>query len=217
MKILKYITLFFIFSSIVLFGFEYSRVASAEKKTNRIKQVYLNSNALSLDTIPGEWIEILLKIEDPNFYSHDGIDVSTPGAGLTTITQGLTKFMYFEKFRPGFAKLEQSLIAKFVVDKHFSKEEQLEVLFNHAYLGHFQGQKIIGFSNASRTYFGKSFSELTKNEYISLVAMLIGPNGVHVIKKPEENRLRVHRIEQVLAGKYKPKSVTDIQYSANGA
>ena len=35
--------------------------------------------------------EILIKVQDPGFYNHNGIDLSTPGAGLTTITQAIVK------------------------------------------------------------------------------------------------------------------------------
>lgn len=33
----------------------------------------------------------LLAIEDPAFYRHHGVDLKTPGAGLTTITQSLVR------------------------------------------------------------------------------------------------------------------------------
>ena len=65
--------------------------------------------------------EILIKVQDPGFYSHGGIDLSTPGAGLTTITQAIVKKLYFENFKAGIAKIRQSLIARFVVHDLISK------------------------------------------------------------------------------------------------
>jgi membrane carboxypeptidase/penicillin-binding protein len=63
------------------------------------------------EQFPEGWLQALLTVEDPHFYTHDGIDASTPGAGITTITQGLVKLYYFHPFKPGIAKLRQSLIA----------------------------------------------------------------------------------------------------------
>jgi membrane carboxypeptidase/penicillin-binding protein len=163
--------------------------------------------------VPKTWLELLLKVEDPNFRNHKGIDFSTHGAGLTTITQGLAKFMYFESFKPGFAKIEQTLIARFVINNHFSKDEQLEILINHVYLGHFNGERVTGFSEASHVYFGKSFLDLTESEYISLVAMFIGPNAFNVIKQSKKNKLRVERIKDFLNGKYIPKDLSDTYYN----
>ena len=76
---------------------------------------------LTLVDFPDGWLEDLLKIEDPNFYGHNGVDLSTPGAGITTITQGMVKYLYFENFKPGVAKLRQSLIAVFAVNALISK------------------------------------------------------------------------------------------------
>ena len=60
--------------------------------------------------------EILLKVQDPGFYDHSGIDLWTPGAGLTTITQAIVKKLYFNDFKSGIAKIKQSLIARFAVN-----------------------------------------------------------------------------------------------------
>ena len=59
--------------------------------------------ALTAKQLSEEQLRILLAVEDPNFFSHSGIDLSTPGAGLTTITQALAKRLYFEQFQPGLA------------------------------------------------------------------------------------------------------------------
>ena len=59
---------------------------------------------------------IIIKVQDPGFYNHHGIDLSTPGGGLTTISQAIVKKLYFEKFTPGIGKIKQSIIARFVVD-----------------------------------------------------------------------------------------------------
>ncbi|MEW8218785.1 MAG: hypothetical protein AB2770_10515, partial [Candidatus Thiodiazotropha taylori] len=61
--------------------------------------------SLTLSSLTVKRKSALLKIEDPNFYQHSGIDFTTPGAGITTITQALVKTIYFERFSPGIAKI----------------------------------------------------------------------------------------------------------------
>ena len=56
----------------------------------------------------------LLRIDDPAFRRHHGMDGRTRGAGYTTITQGLVKILFFDDFRPGlfrWRKVEQTIIA----------------------------------------------------------------------------------------------------------
>lgn len=55
-------------------------------------------------------LSILLAMEDPGFYTHKGVDLKTPGAGLTTITQVLVKKLYFKEFKPGLRKIKQILL-----------------------------------------------------------------------------------------------------------
>ena len=45
--------------------------------------------ALQVSDLTPRQLDILLKVEDPNFFNHHGVDFTTPGAGITTITQGL--------------------------------------------------------------------------------------------------------------------------------
>ncbi len=167
---------------------------------------------LSLKDFDRGRLNILLKVEDPGFYSHHGIDYETPGQGLTTIAQTIVKFLYFKDFKPGFAKLKQSLIAGFAVTPLVSKKDQLKVFINQCYLGHHNKKPVRGFTQAAQVYFGKGFRELTKDEYLSLVAMLIDPNGYHVIRHPKKNAQRVSRIKTVLDGSYKPKGLMDMYY-----
>ena len=154
------------------------------------------------------WRDILLKVEDPAFFSHGGVDLSTPGAGLTTITQGLVKVLYFENFRPGFQKPRQTLIAWLALDPLVSKEDQLTLFLNLIGLG--QGTR--GFDQAARHYYGKEFSQLSQEQYISLVAMIVAPRTFNLRTQPQRNALRVARIKELVAGRYKPKGLCDLFY-----
>jgi membrane carboxypeptidase/penicillin-binding protein len=70
-------------------------VAHARRITPGMIDGVLKSEAirLQLSNFPAEWLDMTLTVEDPSFYQHNGIDLSTPGAGITTITQGMVKYL----------------------------------------------------------------------------------------------------------------------------
>jgi membrane carboxypeptidase/penicillin-binding protein len=179
------------------------RIYEGEARPLQAKIEDLNHNKMS-------W---LLNIQDPGFYQHKGIDLSTPGAGLTTITQAIVKKLYFKEFNSGFNKVKQSLIARFVAHEILEKSEQIVIFINSVYMGMVDGKEIYGLAQSSQVYYGKVLSQLSDDEYLSLVAMLIGPNQFNVLSAPEKNRERVARIKSVLSGEYKPKDLTDVYYN----
>ena len=159
---------------------------------------------LELTDLSDEQLKALLKIQDPNFYNHNGFDFSTPGAGVTTISQGLVKMYYFEKFKPGIQKIKQTLIARFAFDNLTPKDTILKLFINEVYLGENEGHTIKGFENASGSYFKKPFKDLTWDEYFSIVGMIRAPLTYHYVKNRVANLDRVSKIKRMLAGKYIP-------------
>ena len=157
---------------------------------------------------------MLLAVEDPGFHRHRGFDMSTPGQGRTNMTQSLVKIFYFDEFRPGFAKIEQSLIARFVLDPSLSKEGQLRAFLNHARFGRVNRQPVTGFAQAARAFYGREFGDLDDRQFLSLVAMQIAPKEFDPLRAPQANSERVRRIERLLAGRCKPTGVNDVRYEA---
>jgi len=168
-------------------------------------------NTVEISELGPKRIDLLLAVEDPTFFEHRGVDLKTPGAGMTTLTQGLVKLLYFPGgFKPGIAKIRQTLIAQYALDALVSKDEQLRLFLNIASFGSENRRQIHGFDSASRTYFNKKIAELTDQEFLSLVAMFIGPNAL----KPgtDKNLRRVQSIQAFLAGEIVPASVLDVGY-----
>jgi membrane carboxypeptidase/penicillin-binding protein PbpC len=155
---------------------------------------------------------ILLAVEDPGFETHSGVDFNTPGQELTTLPQALVKLLYFERFQPGLAKIEQTLIARFVLERHDGKEEQLKLFVAHARFGAGAGREVVGFADAALTHFGKPFDQLHRAEYISLVAMLIAPNEIRP-DRPAALKDRSDRITAMLAGRCGPSGLMDTLYA----
>jgi membrane carboxypeptidase/penicillin-binding protein len=164
------------------------------------------------DSLPAGYLTILLAVEDPAFYSHHGIDLRTPGAGYTTITQGLVKSLYFERFTPGVAKIHQTLLA-IGFNRRIDKTTQMTLFLNSVYMGtRPDGKEVHGLEEAAREYFGKEFSSLTREEFIPLVAMIVGPDAFGVRGQPERNAERAGRIQRLLDGKCRPRGLTDVYY-----
>jgi membrane peptidoglycan carboxypeptidase len=138
--------------------------------------------------------------------------LKTPGAGLTTITQSLVKIFYFDQFKPGLAKFKQTLIARYALDPLVSKDDQLTLFINYIYLGNVNGKAAIGLENAARAYYRKTLDQLSEEQYLSIIAMIIAPQNFHILDRPAANAERTRRLKQVMVGEYRPKELMDIYY-----
>ncbi len=168
--------------------------------------------SLAISDLSQERMDMLLRIEDPTFWINQGVDLETPGAGMTTIAQGLVKLLYFpDGFAPGIRKIRQTLIAQYAFDALVPKDEQLVLYLNATYFGSTGGKPVHGLESASQTYFGKSYGDLADDEFIALIGMTISPGNL----KPgtPASAARVDAIRRYLSGEIAPKSVLDVEYS----
>lgn len=189
-------------------------IINARIKTPGIVQQSLASGRMKLELsdFSTEQLEALLKVEDPNFYLHKGFDITTPGAGVTTISQAMVKMYYFEDFKPGIQKIKQTLIARFAFDPLTPKDTILKLFINEVYLGQNGAHAIKGFENAANFHHGKSFKKLSWDEYLSLLAMPLAPATYDYTKQKEANTDRVSKIKRMLAGEYTPLDNSDQLY-----
>lgn len=185
-------------------------VVIARAHTIEAVEHYYNSGQIKMKTgdLSPRQLEILLKVEDPNFFSHHGVDFKTPGAGWTTITQGLAKKFYFKDFRSGIMKFKQTLCAWLALDPLVSKERQIDLYINIMYFGN----NTYGLKDAAKYYFDKDINELEEDEFIALIACLINPEQLNIKDHPQQNAVRVQRTKKVLSGAYKPQGLFDITY-----
>lgn len=166
--------------------------------------------AEALQTAKPEHLDILLLVEDPTFWTNDGTDFSTAGQGLTTLTQALAKRLYFERFTPGFRKLELILISKFVLTDLVSKQDILRAFMATAYLGRDNRGAIIGFLEGAQRWNSKDLIDLTDEEFTELVAMLIAPDALNPTRNPEGLNARTDRIARLIAGDCVPEGLLDV-------
>lgn len=110
--------------------------------------------------------------------------------GASTVTQQLAKNLFLSEDRNFFRKGHEAVYTYFL-ERDLSKKRILELYLNIIEWG----DGIYGAEAASRTYFKKSASDLTKDEAAFLSAMIPSPLNVF---NPFKNRKRVVRRQRVI-------------------
>lgn len=110
--------------------------------------------------------------------------------GASTVTQQLSKNLYLSEDR-NFLRKGREAVYTYFLEKNLSKKRILEIYLNVIEWG----DGVYGAEAASRTYFKKSASNLTRDEAAFLAAMIPSPLNVF---NPAKNRKRVVRRQRVL-------------------
>lgn len=161
------------------------------------------------DSLGTAYQAILLAVEDPNFSTHSGVDFSTPGAGLTTITQSAAKRLAFEEFRPGIGKIRQTGYA-LGLESRLSKEQILALWLETLEMGDGPNGWMVGFHAASSAIYGRPPAELTEAEFIRLAAVLIAPASYDLVRSDARLDERAARIQRLVAGACAPSGFSDV-------
>ncbi|WP_019139361.1 biosynthetic peptidoglycan transglycosylase [Peptoniphilus timonensis] len=156
---------------------------------------YPNREYVERDDIPEDLVEILLNIEDKNFYKHGGINIKSILASIiqnaksmkivrggSTIDQQLIKNLYLTNEKSISRKIKEAYLA-IKINKELTKDEILEMYINKVWLGH----DIYGFSNGAKFYFNKDLKELNKAEMSLLVGTLNAPSKYKPFKLLRKN------------------------------
>ena len=210
MKLLRLILLIIAAMATGGIGFFSFKVFDARQQTASLISEILDRRDPALDVLTIEQLNQLLRVEDPTFWTNNGLDFETPGQGMTTLTQGLGKQIYFDPFRPGVRKIELIILTRFALAREASKPDILQAFLTVAYLGEKNGRSVIGFAEASRVWYGMELGELGQEEYLSLVAMLIAPNALTPTDHAEALGERVRRIENLIADTCRPTGLRDV-------
>lgn len=137
---------------------------------------------VTLDELPGHFIDAVLATEDRRFYSHVGIDpkgilraasrnykAGVIREGGSTITQQLVKISFLTSATTFERKLEEALLAMWL-EKRLTKSQILERYLSSVYFG----KGCFGV-RAARYYFDKQAGELNVSESALMVALLRSP------------------------------------------
>lgn len=173
---------------------------------------------------------ILLKVEDPSFYTHHGLSLAE-GQGVATISSALARELYLANARLGGIEgvLQTFYRAVFnccrkidfgrdvmalVLDAKLPKARQLALYVDRVYMGTDRGVQVHGLVQAAQGYLGKPLGHLSDREFVALVAMIKAPNQYHPVKDPAAHADRVARIEALLAGKCRASGWFDTSLAA---
>ncbi|MEO0068641.1 MAG: PBP1A family penicillin-binding protein [candidate division WOR-3 bacterium] len=150
-----------------------------------------------LESIPPHLVRGVVAVEDKRFYSHWGIDLIRVGGsivanilhpqnlqGASTITQQLARSMFLTPKRNLARKLKEMILAV-ELERHYSKEEILEMYLNQVWFG----GSVYGVAAASERYFGKHIARLNPVECATLGAMIANPTVYSPYHHPD-NLLR---------------------------
>jgi penicillin-binding protein 1A len=146
-------------------------------------------------------VDALIATEDVRFFDHSGIDLRATAAipyylaqgqrrGSSTITQQLAKNLFpRQRFSNVFymlvTKLKEWIIA-IQLERNYTKKEIITMYLNTVDFG----QNSFGIQSASRTFFGKSPSELDVHEAAVLVGLQKGTFRYSPVHNPDRSIMR---------------------------
>jgi penicillin-binding protein 1A len=162
---------------------ESTKIYSADGKIISTLHEEENRIMVPLNEISFNLKNAVIASEDARFYSHPGIDLRSIARavftnvvrgrvleGGSTITQQLARSLFLTRERTITRKIAEIILA-LLIERHYSKEEILELYLNQIYWGH----NAYGIGAAANVYFGKTPAELNLAESALLGGLLKGP------------------------------------------
>ncbi len=152
---------------------------------------------VKITQIPYHLRDALVIREDSEFYSHQGFSLrgtlraifqiltNRLFSGGSTITQQLAGNIYANRREISITRKLVELWYAFLLERHYSKDELLELYLNKMPFGH----GTYGVEAASQFYFRKSATSLTVAESVLLAIQLVKPGLYSPIRNP--NRAKV--------------------------
>jgi 1A family penicillin-binding protein len=164
---------------------------------------------IPLSEVSTHFIQAILATEDHRFWEHHGVDKARtlkalwvtlfrPGRieGASTITQQLSKNLFFSFKRSYMRKLRELLVA-IQIESQYSKAEILEAYLNQVSMG--VGAN--GVEQAARTFFGRPASELTLAQAALLAGLPKSPTRynpyLHLDRAKKRQQVVLSRMEAV--------------------
>ncbi len=187
------------------------RIVDARDKTPALIARVVSRADPDIRALSAERVQEYLTVEDPTFWTNDGVDLDTPGAGQTTTTQGLGKLIYFKRFRKGYwNKLQLILMSKYALTPKTSKRDIFTSALALTPMGELNGRGITGFAQASQAYFGRRLRDVSNDQFLTLVAMQLGPAQYDPVVNARASAERVSRIKRLLSGVCRPTNLDDV-------
>jgi len=185
------------------------RDAVAQSDQFALRANGLLANDRGPDALGDGRLRQLIMVQDPGFHGHNGVDLSTSGAGLTTISQSLSKRLGFDAFRPGIGKVRQTGFAM-GLESRLSKDQILTLFLETVEMGRGPDGWMTGFFEASQTIYGRAPSELSDTEFHRLLAVMISPGQFRLLEDDPALNERAARIAKLVSDDCEPSSHSDV-------
>lgn len=205
-KFLLIISLVILSIVAILIGQGYKMYKDAIDKiplAEKIEAIKEQEEYTKLSDIPSIYKNAVISVEDHRFYKHCGIDIisiiraafndirtKSFVEGGSTITQQLSKNMYFTQEKKITRKIAEVLMAR-EIEKNYNKDEILELYINTIYYGN----GYYNIKSASLGYFGKLPKDLNSGECIMLAGI---PNAPSLYNPKVSVELAKQRQKQVI-------------------
>jgi monofunctional glycosyltransferase len=178
------------------------RIAEAEDNGKLLK---ITQTWIPIGRIPKHVLDCIIVAEDGSFYEHGGIDwfevqesleknleEGRAARGASTITQQLAKNLFLSTSKDPLRKLREVIIT-LLMERTLEKRRILELYVNLIEWG----PGVFGIEAASRTYFGKSASQLSLDEASRLAAVIPSP----LRHRPDTDSRYVLRRKAIVLGR----------------
>ena len=185
-------------SYIVFDGYKlYKKAVDATPVDQMISNVKSSEKYTASKDISPYFLNAVVAVEDRRFYTHNGFDIiSTARAVVTniisgelmeggsTITQQLSKNLYFSMDKNFSRKVAEVFMSAQIESSCTSKDEILEMYVNVIYFGN----NCYGVKDAAAFYFGKSPKDLTLDEASLLAGLPKAPSSYGVNREKQLKR-----------------------------
>lgn len=202
--------------SIVAIGFvRYQTLISEAPLETVVENIRDNPNFVSLKEMDEDFINAILAVEDPTFYSHDGVVLSNIMEAIftnlrekdlvmggSTITQQLSKNIYLDQ-KKTFQRKIAELFFVHDIESQYSKSEILELYLNVIYFG----DGYYGIKEACNGYFNVEPKDLTIAQATLLAGLPQAPaiyqlsDGMQFAKKRQLVVLQAMEEQNLLSNK----------------
>lgn len=174
-----------------------------------------------IEDVPELLVTGLQAVEDRDFNSHFGIDISgmiraafktATGTrqGASTLTQQLARsgLLGIGQEQTPTRKAKEILYA-LLIEARYDKRTILEAYFNQVYLGQRGSQAIHGVAAGAEFWFGRDLRDLTTEQFALLIGIVKGPSYYDPRRNPER---ALERRNFVLGEMHETQLIDDAEY-----
>ena len=163
----------------------YNKAISEIALEDKVKQVQSSADFVKYEDLPKYLIDATIAVEDHRFWEHGSVDFVSIGRAIfsnikageakeggSTITQQVSKNLYFMNDKYNRDRKIAELIMSAKLEKNYSKEQIFELYVNTIYYGN----GYYGIKAAAKGYFNKAPKDLTLDECTLLAGVPNAPS-----------------------------------------